>query len=217
MYKSIQDAFYAINSTSNIGCMSCLYHAYNPTSVEDFKRQYFENADDSSASPYTGRTVTYLQNQAKMMSNLCGRSKSECYQYMTYRMFEMTFNGMLKEKQAKEIIQSRGYTYEEPTSDEDIKLGIDFKVYKDGKLIAMIQVKPNTFFANTTYNQSLLNDRRKAVEKYYICKRLYKVPTLFMIYNQKEQRFIKHNNNYTWNLFYLVNNDGTIKNSICQR
>lgn len=212
MFKSIQDAFYAINSTSNIGCMSCLYHAYQPSTVEDFKKQYFANADDTSSSPYTGRTETYLHNQAKMMSELCGKSESECYNYLTYTMFEKTFNGMLKETQAKEIIQSRGYSYEEPTSEEDIKLGIDFKLFKDGKLIAMIQVKPSTFFANTTSNQSLINDRRKAVEKYYICKRLYKVPTLFMIYNQKEQRFIKNNDKYTWNLFYLVNNDGSIKN-----
>ena len=76
----------------------------------------------------------------------------------------------------------------------------------------MIQVKPSTFFVNTTSNQSLINDRRKAVEKYYITKRLYKVPTLFMIYNQREQKFLKHNDKYTWNLFYLVNNDGSLKN-----
>jgi len=68
------------------------------------------------------------------------------------------------ESKVNEMLLSKGLTTEAPTLVEDTKYGIDLKVYKENKLVCMIQVKPHTFFIGNN-NQSLIKDRVKALVK----------------------------------------------------
>lgn len=200
-----------MNATSNIGACMYLYRKYDfPETVQDFYSSY--TSDHLPYSKEHGRNKEYLHQLAEDLAvKDCYQLRIEDYQnYIYKKIFIDTFNGSEKEKKAKEIAESKGYTVVTPTIEDDSKYAIDFFIYKDDKLKAMIQVKANTFFKSN--NTDLVRYRLIAIEKEKKAKDVYKVPMIHLIYDKNLGEFIKNEKGkYSFQLKDLINNDGTTK------
>lgn len=204
MYEhvNLQVLFNKYNSVEKMGCLTCLYRQYKPKDAQTFKQIYLSNKEYSR---YYNSVILNLKSDAK------DYSYTDLANFLDYKLFEETIQGIKKEEKAQEIVKRCGFTIVEPNEKEDVKLGIDFKCYKDNILKCLIQVKPHTFFLGNS-NEPLKRDRIAALKKEKKAKETYNVPVVYLIYNKNRQEFIKNGNKYGFKLQNLINNDGTTKN-----
>ena len=206
----LKEKWYGMNSTDNLGCCTYLYKKYNyPETYEDFYNAYTK--DNTNFGKESGRNENYLLKMSKLLA-IKDENRFEIEDYYSYiikKLIVDTLDGSKKESEVNEIIKKKGYRTESPTLIEDLKYGIDIKVYEKNKLIYMIQVKPNTFFKGNR-NMSLINDRKKALVKERKTKEKYNVNTYYVIYEKKTGKFIKNNGKLLHHLKDLINADGTI-------
>lgn len=211
----LKEKWYGLNSTDNLGCCTYLYKKYGyPEKYKDFYKAYTTDNQDSGKE--NGRSEQYLLNVANILAfkDDFRFSIEEYYSYIVKKLIVDTLDGSKKETEVNELLKRKGLRTESPTINEDLKFGIDIKVYKDDDLKYMIQVKPNTFFIGNR-NQSLINDRIKALEKERKTKEQYGVNTYYIIYNKSNGQFILNKGKYlSHRLGDLINNDGTTKNII---
>ena len=207
----LKEKWYGMNSTGNFGCCTYLYHKYGyPDNYEDFYLQYIK--DSSFNDKEHGRNEEYLYRMAYMLYLKDDERYNieDYYSYIIKKLIYDTLNGCKQESKVKELLYRKGLRTESPTIHEDLKYGIDLKVYDKDKLMYMIQVKPHTFFLGNK-NQSLVNDRKLAIEKERKTKEKYGVNTYYIIYDKNNGQFIQNNGKLTHVLRHLINNDGTIK------
>ena len=210
----LKEKWYGLNRTDNVGCCTYLYKKYGyPDTYEDFYNSYIN--DTLNVSRENGRNEHYLYRIAKVLAKKDNYrfTMEEYYSYIIKKLIADTLDGAQMESKVNEMLLSKGLTTEAPTLVEDTKYGIDLKVYKENKLVCMIQVKPHTFFIGNI-NQSLIKDRVKALVKEQNVKNLYHVPTAYIIYNKNTKEFIRTNGKLTHRLSQLINEDGTTKNII---
>lgn len=198
-----------LNSTQNLGCVTYLYKKYNrPETVEEFYNAYTADTATSSTQDLRtyGRSEEYLENVTNTLAENDGnRFEFEDYfSYILKKLFYDTINGAKKETELANLLKSKGYIIKDPTFYEDTKLGVDMFVYKDGKLLFIIQVKPHTFFIGDR-NQSLINDRRKALDKEKKCKERFRVPVFYCIYDKQGKWLRNDKGRMCWKLDTLIN------------
>lgn len=205
--------WYGLNSTTNCGCCTYLFKKYGqPETVQEFYNSYIN--DHVINSRTNGRNEDYLLGVAKVLQELDNfRENTDVYFiYIIQKLFVDTFNGCQKEKEVKDIIENAGFKCESPTYNEDIKFGIDLKVYKNNILKYLVQVKPNTFFYGNN-NKTLINDRKNAIIKEERSNEKYKVPTYYVIYSKNTGKFIPtKNNKLCHKLTNLIDNEGLTLN-----
>lgn len=198
----------------SIGDCSNLFQRLCPTDYYDFYVKYTKDGEDTvlnrSEFIYSGRTEEEIKSIAEKYRDECNDYSYPLEDYIKnvymHTIIE-TFDGQLKERQVNQILTNFGYTYEKPNNDEDSKYGIDFKVFKEGKLIFVIQVKPISFFIGNK-NQSLINDRKNAFKKEALVREKFNVPTYYMIYSVEENGGVKwlcENNKLLFDLHRLCN------------
>lgn len=127
-----------------------------------------------------------------------------------------TFDGQMKELQINQLLTNMGYTYEKPEKNEDSRYGIDFKVYKGGTLVFMLQIKPISFFKGVD-NLSLIEDRLSAFRKQSLVQQRYKVPTYYMVYKMNDNgtvRWMSENGKLCFELQRLCNGDSGLPNTL---
>lgn len=212
--SDLKEKWYGLNGTDNVGCCTYLYKKYGyPDTYEDFYNSYVN--DTLSSGKENGRNEHYLYKIAKVLAKKDNYrfTMEEYFSYIIKKLIADTLDGAQMESKVNEMLLSKGLITEAPTLVEDTKYGIDLKVYKENKLVCMIQVKPHTFFIGNN-NQSLIKDRVKALVKEQNVKNLYHVPTAYIIYNKNTKEFIRTNGKLTHRLSQLINEDGTTKNII---
>lgn len=210
----LKDKWYGMNTTTDFGSVAFLYKKYGyPSTYEKFYEMYINDHKDFSRE--NGRSYQYLVTKANELreidNNQCGINVY--FDYMMQKLLVDTFNGLAKEGEVKKMLEESGFTTNTPSLDEDRKLGIDLKVFNEDGLMCLIQVKPNTFFIGNR-NETLINDRKSAIEKEKLATSIYNVPTFFIIYKKDDGEFIQRNGKYCFKLNNLINEDGTTKNNI---
>lgn len=173
---------------NHIGDCSKLFQRLRPTSYYDFYVKYTKDGEETVSNRkemlHYGRTEEEIEELAKKYREECNDYSYPLEDYIKnvymHTIIE-TYDGQLREDQVNQMLSNLGYTYEKPKGDEDAKLGIDFKVYKDGKLSFVIQIKPKSFFMGYK-NKSLLEDRMAAFKKADMVKEKLGVSTFYMIY-----------------------------------
>ena len=211
----LKEKWYGMNSTKNFGCCTYLYKKYGyPETYDEFYIKYIN--DDKFQDKEHGRNEEYIYKMAYMLylkddERFC---IEDYYSYIIKKLIYDTLNGCKQESKVNDLLKRKGLRTVSPTINEDLKYGIDIKVYEKDKLLYMIQVKPNTFFIGNR-NQSLINDRIKALEKEQKTKQQFGVNTYYIIYNKNDNNFILNKGKYlSHRLEELINTDGTTKNII---
>lgn len=171
-----------------IGDCSKLFQRLRPTSYYDFYVKYTKDGEETVSNRkemlHYGRTEDEIEELAKEYQNECCDYSYPLDDYIKnvymHTIIE-TYDGQIKEEQVNQILSNLGFTYEKPEGNEDARLGIDFKVFKDGKLSFVIQIKPKSFFVGHK-NQSLIDDRIGAFHKEELVKKKLGVNTYYMVY-----------------------------------
>lgn len=210
----LNNKWYGMNNTRDFGSVAYLYKKYGyPESYDKFFEMYTNDHKENSKE--NGRNYKYLVAKASELRNRDNNMYpiGIYFDFLMQKLIVDTFNGLAKESEVKKMLEDSGFTVTTPTLNEDKDFGIDLKVYKDNNLLCMIQVKPNTFFKGNN-NYSLINDRKKAIEKEKKVTTIYNVPTFFIIYKKDDGEFIQRNGKYCFKLNNLINQDGTTKNAI---
>ena len=203
----LKEKWYGLNSTYNLGCVTYLYKKYNrPNTVDEFYNAYTADTSITEDRRTVGRSEEYLKNVSTTLAQRDNYSLDlkDYFSYIIKKLFYDTINGAKKETELAEIVKSKGYTIKEPNFREDTEFGIDLFVYKDNKLLCILQAKPHTFFLGNN-NASLINDRKRALEKEKKCKETYKVPVFYCIYNKNTGEWVrKSNGKLCWLLNTLI-------------
>lgn len=210
--SKLNNKWYKLNNTDNLGCATYLYRKYGyPDTYQHFYDKYI--SDHKVDSKTNGRNTDYLTFVAERLAAFDDYSEpyQDYFDFIVQKLIIDTKDGMAEEEKAKKMLEASGFTCDEPTITEDLQLGIDLKVKKDDKPICAIQVKPHTFFLGNS-NWSLVNDRKRALEKEKKTKEQLKLPTYYFIYYKNDGEFIKTNGKYAHKLQSLINPDGTTKN-----
>ena len=208
----LTDVWQNERKVDNLGCASYLYRKYGyPTSYQEFYDKYVN--DSIMHSGENGRSEHWLYKVAKDLAT-SDRHKApmeDYYAYVVLKVIIDTLDGMKAELKARKMLESSGFTCAEPTVSEDCSLGIDIKVSKNNKQLCAIQVKPISFFRGNN-NESLIEDRKKAIEKEYKTQKLLKIPTYFFIYYKEDGSFKMTNGKLAHKLDNLITKDGIIIN-----
>src|SRR5574344_1140118 len=134
------------------------------------------------------------------------------YKYIKHVIIE-TFDGHMRELIIQKSLEEKGFKLVHGDKDEDSKLNIDFKVYKNNVLKYFIQVKPHTCFYSNK-NESLICDRKRFFLKQREGNVIFpNVPYYYMIYDTNDGKWYKNKNNgrFVYLLDEICNKDGTMK------
>lgn len=194
------NAYYQVKSRTLVGDLSYLYKKYSPTSPEDFYNKYINDTYSKDGDVrHHGRTQKQLMDIARRYQNISatGDELKFFYDNLVYHYFIQTYEGHKHEQEIMEYLKSKGKECKTTNPDDDAELGLDLEID-----IAFIQVKPITFFYGNR-NESLINDRLLAIEKYGKAMKKYNKPTVFAIYNKVGNQ-----------IFWLKNKNGGILHKI---
>ena len=172
----------------SIGDCSNLFQRLRPTDYYDFYLKYTKDGEETvhnrEVFKHCGRTEEEIEEVARKYMAECGNTSFTFEDFVKnvymHTIIE-TYDGQTKEQDVNQILANLGYTYEKPEKEEDSRFGIDFKVYKDGKLVFVLQIKPISFFLGSK-NYSLIQDRIGAFEKQSLVMDRLHVPTYYMVY-----------------------------------
>lgn len=206
-----------------IGDCSNLFQRLRPVNYYDFYLKYTQDGIKTAAErntfKYSGRTEKEIEELAVQYKNECGDDSFPLESYIKniymHAIIE-TFDGQMKELQINQLLTNMGYTYEKPEKNEDSRYGIDFKVYKGGTLVFMLQIKPISFFKGVD-NLSLIEDRLSAFRKQSLVQQRYKVPTYYMVYKMNDNgtvRWMSENGKLCFELQRLCNGDSGLPNTL---
>ena len=186
---------------THVGACMWLCEKLNPTSFEDFYLKYINSGtnDRNLGRIYRGRTVEELESIAIRWRDVCNDYEtplSEYYDAIVLHTIVETYVGKHYESKAISHLTEKGYDVMHGDDYEDEYMNIDLKVYKDGKLLTFLQVKPVSFIVSKRWHTK--DDRKEVFEKHRCGKEkypgipykylLYDVKTDKWIYNKKEER-----------------------------
>ena len=188
-------------SKPSVGSMVSLCDKWNPSSYEDF--YYIYTGWGAKLNVYNkidrGRTVDELEEIAIRWRNDANDFEtplSEYFDAIILHTVVETYVGKDFENKAIDMLNDNGFTTKHGTQDEDSDMNIDFKIYKDGELKSLVQVKPISFIiSNRKHTRedriNVFEKHKKGWKKYpgipYIYL-IYDASTLKWVYNEKENR-----------------------------
>ncbi|WP_423819193.1 MjaI family restriction endonuclease [Salinimicrobium sp. TIG7-5_MAKvit] len=97
-------------------------------------------------------------------------SLKDCVKAVRFRVICETWNGViLREKRTAESLRSNfpQFQFNETSGENDHKYAVDFEVYRNGKLLCGIQIKPRSYLANTPYLIRAKAANKRKFEEYF--------------------------------------------------
>ena len=177
----------------SVGSCMWLCKHLNPSTYEDFFNKYVESGIKDvwkdrygKKSSGRGRTLDELEEIAINWRADCGNPPDldlcTFFDAVVLHVIIETFMGKDKELEARDILEGNGFITEDGTDEEDTEMNIDFKVYKDGELKYLMQVKPVSFI--TSSNRDTKNDRIEAFKKHENGHKKYPgIPYYYLVYD----------------------------------
>lgn len=177
----------------SVGSCMWLCKELRPTSYQDFFNKYVESGnkdawkDERGKKSYKrGRTLEELEEIAINWRNDCGNPPemglNTFFDAVVLHVIIETFMGKEKEFEARRMLEECGFVTEDATDNEDTEMNIDFKVYKDGELKYLMQVKPVSFI--TSNNNDTRDDRMEAFRKHECGHKKYpNIPYYYLVYD----------------------------------
>ena len=160
---------------------------FNDTTIPHNKSKYYALSwDIKNINTQKGRTKEDLRDKGLILYNAVknngyGLTLEECVECVRFRVICETWNGIiLRENNTIETLQGifPGLTFEKTNGEMDHTYAVDFQVYKVGKLICAIQVKPKSYTQNAPY---IIKARNANSKKYAAYKEKYGVSVLTVI------------------------------------
>lgn len=180
-----------------VGDCSELFKRLCPSNYYEFYVKYTKDGERTENNrlelPYCGRSENEIKILSEKYKRACGDTSiplEEFIKNIYCHIIIETFDGHMAEKECGDILNNLWYCYEKPNGDEDALLAIDFKVKKGDKLIFLLQIKPISFFRGNK-NESLIEDRKYAFEKIRKCRKIFNVPTFYMVYKSNDDGTVK--------------------------
>lgn len=215
----------------NIGTTSFLFYKYNPSSINDFFIKYindpspFFNKNNSTGHLFHGRNIKQLNDIAfncwKEINNK-NISQNMCLDIIINHTIIETYVGLKAELFIRNlIIKQNKFNVKNTYGFLDANCGVDLIINNkiNDMPIFFLQIKPNTFFANTIYNTQLIEDKLALFDKQKNLNQFIKDnniitkynDTLFLIYNAYQLKYnnkllwLNFNDNFKFNLKQLIN------------
>lgn len=178
------------------GDCSYLYEKFNPSSYEDFYKQYVKNGEETYNnrmninSYHRGRSIEeILQESIKYYHRIKEQfpndnvSIKDCINNFIGRTIHDTYDGHFAENMAERLLKKYGYKTAKPQGDSDSLYGIDRYCYEGDKLKFLLQVKPESFFANNKYKPKI-RERKYAFIKGKKAEEVFNVPVFYIVYKR---------------------------------
>lgn len=202
----------------SVGAMVHLCNEWKPESYEHFFNLYINDKTQTTDPTLRGRSLDELEDIAIRWQKDSGDYEtplSEYFDAIILHTIIETYVGVDFEKKAISCLEENGYRVEHGDNNEDSEMNIDFKVFKDGKLKALIQVKPLSFImSNRGHTKS---DRLNVFEKHKKGHKKYPgVPYCYLIYDASTIQWLYNNDKGRCIFDYeeLVDRFGNPKKSI---
>lgn len=160
---------------------------FNDTTIPHNKANYYALSwDVKNVNTQKGRTKEDLRAKGEILYNAVknngyGLTLEECIECVRFRVICETWNGIiLRENNTIKTLQGLfpNLTFEKADGEIDHTYAVDFQVYKQGKLICAIQVKPKSYTLNAPY---IVKARHANANKYAAYKEKYGIPVLTVI------------------------------------
>ena len=164
---------------------------FNDTTVPHNKAKYYALSwDVKNLNTQKGRTKEDFRTKGKILydavkNNGYGLTLDECIECVRFRVICETWNGIiLRENNTVATLQRLfpNLTFEKAEGEMDHTYAVDFQVFKSGKLVCAIQVKPKTYQSNAPYIQKA---RAANANKYAAYKEKYGASVLTVISTSK--------------------------------
>lgn len=209
------------------GDCSYLYEKFKPTSYEDFYEKYVKDGEETynnrqkTNSYHRGRSIEEILQESIRFYNRVMElfpddtvSIKDCINNFIGRTIHDTYDGHFAENMSEKLLKKYGYTTTKPQGDADSLYGIDRYCYKDNELKFLIQVKPESFFANNRFNPKI-RERKIAFSKEIKAEEVFKVPVYYLVYrrdklNKSYIAFLMRDNKMAFKLSELCNSNGYV-------
>lgn len=164
---------------------------FNDVTVPYNKANYYALSwDVKNVNTQRGRTKEDFAAKGKILyeavkNNGRGLTLEECIECVRFRVICETWNGIiLRENNTVATLQRTfpGLTFEKAGGEMDHTYAVDFQVYKSGKLICALQIKPKSYLQNAPY---IVKARQANANKYAAYKAQYGVSVLTVISTSK--------------------------------
>lgn len=205
--------------SSRIGNCTNLFRKLLPKNEEDFCEKYFDYAEKHPIYPIKERGLSkrefcLLAKEYKKASELVLTEAALLFMEEDYlndllcHVITETYDGKKQELAFMGYLKSLGYDVSYFEGGIDAKYGVDIKIEKDRKAMA-VQIKPFSFFVSK--REDVFRDRVLMVEKYYHCLKDCGLTTCYAVYAKdnetKEVKWLKNNNGYKFLLDELFSFD----------
>ena len=168
-----------------IGSMNYIYDKFKPKSEEEFWYRWTDEMlyDKDAPMSEQGRSIDFLYDLALEYQSKCDRDIPAVIYFKDILMHAIfqTWNGRKREEEITATLKKLGYNVLHSCHKEDSKLNIDLMVFKDGKLVFLLQVKPISTFRNNA--NWALKTRKKFFGMQKKGTKKYGVPYYYLIYN----------------------------------
>lgn len=198
----------------SIGSCVHLCNKFKPKTYEEFYEKYLKSGaeDIMLDKKFRGRTVDELEQIAYNWKTDVGDNNtplSVYYDGVIVHAIVETLQGVKYENELINQLVSSGYTVEHGSDAEDSEMGIDIKVYKEGGLKYLLQLKPISFIVSKRPDTK--RDRVEAFRKHKKAHDKYpNVSLYYLIYNKWTDNWIVNasNNSCFFKYEELVDADG---------
>jgi hypothetical protein len=164
---------------------------FNDTTVpRDTRRYYALSWDVKNINTQRGRTKDDFREKGKLLyeavkDNGHGLTLDECVECVRFRVICETWNGIILREHNTKATLVRLFpelTIKETPGEVDHTYAVDLEVFKSGRLICGIQVKPKSYTGNAPY---IVKARKANAVKYELYREKFGVPVFTIISNSK--------------------------------
>lgn len=170
-----------LNSARWIGPCTKLITECQPKTFEQWEKYYYNFLKK------TGKSEK-LKQEIRKLSIMYRIPQYEIKEVFRVRAIVNTWEGWYRELQAKESIERIfNCKLEHSTYEQDSKLGVDFFMYKNNKLICGVQVKPMSYILGKSYG--IMRDKSINKMKYEKFKEIYNVEIIEVAIEEGKLKF----------------------------
>lgn len=166
---------------------------FNDITIPRNKSKYYALSwDIKNINTQKGRTPEDFREKGEILydavkNNGYGLTLEECIECVRYRVICETWNGIiLRENNTLSTLQKMFplLTFVKSEGEMDHHYAVDFQVYKEGKLICAIQIKPKSYMQNAPY---IVKARNANAKKYAAYQEKFGAPVITVISSSKGQ------------------------------
>lgn len=200
-----------------IGSMNYIYDKFKPKNEMEFFNYWTDDSlyNKDAPSSEKGRSIYDLYDLTLEYQSMCDKdiSAETYFKDILMHAIYQTWSGRKREEEIIEKLKSLGYNVTHSAYKDDSKLNIDLFVWKDGKLVFTLQIKPISTFRNNAL--WALTTRGKFFKMEAKAFKKYGVPHRYLIYNTHFDTDMKwvHNdakNRFLFSLDEICTTDGKL-------